>query len=116
MPVPIPVYLQSLLQHPFVCPTLFVISSAHTFPPLTSSPCGVEHLADLHEEFATSLGRDFDPDAWDKRMAEVFDDDYYAADDGEWAADGDDDDYDADACRLHSGGSDVFSEHSNQIR
>ena len=36
------------------------------------------------------LSGDFDPEAWDKRMAEVFNEDYYEAEDGEWR-DGDDD-------------------------
>eukprot|EP00900_Chrysochromulina_parva_P000238 jgi/Chrpa1/10214/Chrysochromulina_OHIO_Genome00019661-RA len=39
------------------------------------------------------LSGDFDPEAWDKRMAEVFNDDYYEAEDGEWR-DGDEEEED----------------------
>ena len=44
------------------------------------------------------LSTDFDPEAWDKRMAEIFDDEYYAAEDDGWRADTDADaDADVDA-------------------
>ena len=32
------------------------------------------------------LSGDFDPDEWDRRMAQVFNDDYYAAEDADWQA------------------------------